>query len=178
MAASMIVVFFLVVILQLSGHFIPFVVKQVMKVLFQDSEMERSIKVQMKNLVEEQSKLHVKEEFPKFARIDRKINKLRDELKKIRQSKTAKSFTISWGLTIALNSLQTVCLVSLIWMYRYEPLLVLNEDWFWPLSWFIAFPSGVPGAIGITCWILICNNVLKRGQMMINAVWMPSKQET
>ena len=52
-----------------------------MRILFQDSQFEGSLKAQIKQLGEEQSKLSVKEEFPKFARIDRKLNKLKEELK-------------------------------------------------------------------------------------------------
>ncbi|XP_038078716.1 guided entry of tail-anchored proteins factor 1-like [Patiria miniata] len=178
MAASMFVVFLAVFVLHLSRYFIPSIVKQVTKILFQDSQVEGSLKIKIKKLGDEQSELNVKEEFPKFARIDRKINKLKDELKKIRQSKTAKSFTVSWGLTLALNSVQTCCFIFLIWRYRHEPMLILNEEWLWPLSWFIAFPSAVPGAVGITCWILLCNNILKRGQVMITAAWAPENQET
>ena len=36
-------------------------------------------------------------------------------------------------------------MLSLIWTYRYEPLLELPPEWLFPVQQIVAFPTGVPG---------------------------------
>ncbi|XP_071800501.1 guided entry of tail-anchored proteins factor 1-like [Asterias amurensis] len=176
MAASMVVVFLFISLLHLSKYCIPHIVKQVMRYVFGEKQEEGRKKAELMQLQEEQSQLNVKEDFPKYARIERKINKIKDDMKKLRQGKTAKTFTFSWGLTLALNALQTCCLISVIWRYRYEPMIMLKEEWLWPLAGVVSFPSGIPGALGISIWILICNNILKRAGKIVS--FMNTKTET
>ena len=38
-------------------------------------------------------------------------------------------------------------MISLIFMYKNDPLILLSPDWFIPLNRFIAFPTGVPGNV-------------------------------
>ncbi len=56
---------------------------QVIRYVFGEKQMEGRKRDELTQLQEEQSQLNVKEEFPKYARIERKINKIKDDMKKL-----------------------------------------------------------------------------------------------
>lgn len=161
-AITLLLVFLLVLLLNIFQHYSSPFVSWLTKRVFYDSEKMTLLKDELKEVTEEQAALDMKEEFPKYARLGRKKTKIQDQLKSFRQSKTKESLTFSWGLTLLFNILHTVCLISLIVRYRYVELINLNPEWFWPISSLLAFPTGMPGAVGITCWVILCNVVLGR----------------
>ncbi|XP_041462021.1 guided entry of tail-anchored proteins factor 1-like [Lytechinus variegatus] len=126
-------------------------------------------KRELQDLLDQQSEINMKEEFAKYAKVERKIIKLKEELKSLKNSQVATRFTVSWGLTLALNTVYSIFMIGLIWTYRYEPVILLEEEWTWPFGRILAFPCGVPGAIGITAWLAVCSAMVARLQESVKS---------
>ncbi|KAG8591034.1 hypothetical protein GDO81_007022 [Engystomops pustulosus] len=76
------------------------------------------------------------------------------------KARTGQQAKIKWVVSIVFYVLQAALMVSLIWKYYSEPVMVLPSKWIAPLERLVAFPTGIPGAVGITCWLVVCNKVV------------------
>ncbi|XP_075053361.1 guided entry of tail-anchored proteins factor 1 isoform X2 [Mixophyes fleayi] len=100
------------------------------------------------------------DEFARYARLERKINKMTDKLKTHVKGRTAQLAKIKWVVSIVFYVLQAALMISLIWKYYLEPVTVVPSKWIAPLERLVAFPTGVAGGVGITCWLVVCNKVV------------------
>ncbi|XP_041343707.1 guided entry of tail-anchored proteins factor 1 [Pyrgilauda ruficollis] len=76
------------------------------------------------------------------------------------KARTAQLAKIKWVINIVFYILQAALMISLIWKYYSEPVTVLPSKWLAPLERLVAFPTGVAGGVGITCWLVVCNKVV------------------
>lgn len=83
-----------------------------------------------------------------------------DKLKTHVKARTAQLAKIKWVISVAFYILQAALMVTLIWTYYSVPVAVVPSRWITPLDRLVAFPTGVAGGVGITCWILVCNKVV------------------
>ncbi|XP_053209810.1 guided entry of tail-anchored proteins factor 1-like [Panonychus citri] len=130
----------------------PNFVKLVLWIFFKDSQLEKNLRKQITELKTELGTINMTQEFVKYAKIQRKINKMTEDLKNRGNTKTMlklKVQVIVYGICYVTMGLTTT---YLIWSYRYTPLARLDHNLLFPLGPILAFPTGVEGAIGITCW--------------------------
>ncbi|KAL4232698.1 hypothetical protein ACF0H5_007386 [Mactra antiquata] len=132
------------------------------------TDEELNLRQQVRDLKSEQGAISMSDEFAKYMKLQRKIDRLVDQVKKMGSSRSQKITMFSMGVKVVINILHGIVMVSLILYYKNEPLYMLPESWFFPVNRFIAFPTGVPGGIGITCWILVCSSVVYRMKNFIN----------
>ncbi|XP_056612938.1 guided entry of tail-anchored proteins factor 1 [Triplophysa dalaica] len=132
--------------------------------LFQkDAEQETEMRTEIQNLRMELSSISMMDEFARYARLERKINKMTDQLKTLVKSRTAQQAKMKWVVNIAFYILQAALMISLILKYYADPVTVVPSKWISPLEKLVAFPSGVAGGVGITCWLVVCNKVVAVG---------------
>ncbi|XP_018586940.1 tail-anchored protein insertion receptor WRB-like isoform X2 [Scleropages formosus] len=133
---------------------------QLSKVFQKDAEAEMEMRTDIQEMKMELSTVSMMDEFARYARLERKINKTTDKLKSHVKSRTAYQAKVKWGVNIVYHVLQAVLMVTLIWKFYASPVTVLPSKWIVPLERLVAFPSGVAGGVGITCWLVVCNKVV------------------
>ncbi|XP_066513986.1 guided entry of tail-anchored proteins factor 1-like [Hoplias malabaricus] len=133
------------------------------RVLQKDAAQEMEMRTEIQNMRLELSTINMMDEFARYARLERKINKTTDKLKTHVKSRTAQQAKMKWVVNIVFYILQAALMVSLIWKYYADPVTVLPSKWISPLERLVAFPSGVTGGVGITCWLVVCNKVVAIG---------------
>nr|XP_011959198.3 guided entry of tail-anchored proteins factor 1 isoform X2 [Ovis aries] len=121
------------------------------RVLQKDAEQESQMRAEIQGMKQELSTVNMMDEFARYARLERKINKMTDKLKTHVKARTAQLAKIKWVAAL---------MVSLIWKYYSVPVAVVPSKWITPLDRLVAFPTRVAGGVGITCWILVCNKVV------------------
>ncbi|CAN0221840.1 unnamed protein product [Lampetra planeri] len=124
-----------------------------------DSGRELELREELRKMRRELATISVMDEFARYARLERRINKASDELKTSLQARTTQLTTMKWVINISFYTLQAVVMITLIWNYYSTPVAMLPSKWVSPLEKLVAFPTGVPGGIGITCWLLVCNKI-------------------
>ncbi|XP_064488719.1 guided entry of tail-anchored proteins factor 1-like isoform X2 [Ornithodoros turicata] len=144
--------------------FIPLVVRVVLQIISQESEMESNLRRQVCDLKAELGGISIVDEFAKYAKIQRKINKMSEEITHQAQLKTTYTFKVRLAATAALYALVAMTVVYLLWNYRSQPIVVLPEGWLSPLSSWLAPSADYPGGIGLTPWLLISASV---GRLMV-----------
>ncbi|XP_075565551.1 guided entry of tail-anchored proteins factor 1 isoform X2 [Pelecanus crispus] len=130
------------------------------RLLQKDAEQESQMRAEIQNMKQELSTISMMDEFARYARLERKINKMTDKLKTHVKARTAQLAKIKWVINIVFYILQAALMISLIWKYYSEPVTVLPSKWLAPLERLVAFPTGVAGGVGITCWLVVCNKVV------------------
>ncbi|XP_030887170.1 tail-anchored protein insertion receptor WRB isoform X2 [Leptonychotes weddellii] len=130
------------------------------RLLQKDAEQEAQMRAEIQDMKQELSTVNMMDEFARYARLERKINKMTDKLKTHVKARTAQLAKIKWVISVAFYVLQAALMVSLIWKYYSVPVAVVPSKWITPLDRLVAFPTRVAGGVGITCWILVCNKVV------------------
>uniref|UniRef100_A0A9L0R4Z4 Guided entry of tail-anchored proteins factor 1 n=3 Tax=Equus TaxID=9789 RepID=A0A9L0R4Z4_HORSE len=130
------------------------------RVLQKDAEQESQMRAEIQDMKQELSTVNMMDEFARYARLERRINKMTDKLKTHVKARTAQLAKIKWVISVAFYILQAALMVSLIWKYYSVPVAVVPTKWITPLDRLVAFPTRVAGGVGITCWILVCNKVV------------------
>ncbi|XP_070606537.1 guided entry of tail-anchored proteins factor 1 isoform X1 [Erythrolamprus reginae] len=130
------------------------------KLLQKDAEQESEMRSDIQSMKQELSTISMMDEFARYARLERKINKMTDKLKTYVKTRTAQLAKIKWVINIVFYILQGALMITLIWKYYSEPVTVLPNKWLAPLERLVAFPTGVAGGVGITCWLVVCNKVV------------------
>ncbi|XP_066555720.1 guided entry of tail-anchored proteins factor 1 [Amia ocellicauda] len=149
-----------VLLCNLVKTLLPTVSSLLSKVLQKDAEQETQMRMEIQDMKQELATISMMDEFARYARLERKINKMTDKLKTHVKSRTAQLAKIKWVVNIVFYILQAALMISLIWKYYADPVTVLPSKWIAPLERLVAFPSGVAGGVGITCWLVVCNKVV------------------
>nr|XP_021155207.1 tail-anchored protein insertion receptor WRB isoform X1 [Columba livia] len=113
------------------------------RLLQKDAEQESEMRAEIQNMKQELSTISMMDEFARYARLERKINKMTDKLKTHVKARTAQLAKIKWVINIVFYILQAALMISLIWKYYSEPVTVLPSKWLAPLERLVAFPTGV-----------------------------------
>ncbi|XP_075768147.1 guided entry of tail-anchored proteins factor 1 isoform X1 [Pelodiscus sinensis] len=130
------------------------------RLLQKDAEQESQMRAEIQNMKQELTTISMMDEFARYARLERKINKMTDKLKTHVKARTAQLAKIKWVINIVFYILQAALMISLIWKYYSEPVTILPSKWLAPMERLVAFPTGVAGGVGITCWLVVCNKVV------------------
>lgn len=132
----------------------------VSRLLQKDAEQESYMRSDIQSMRQELSSISMMDEFARYARLERKINKMTDKLKTHVKARTGQLAKIKWVVSIIFYVLQAALMICLIWKYYSEPVTVLPSKWIAPLERLVAFPTGIAGGVGITCWLVVCNKVV------------------
>uniref|UniRef100_A0A8C6ARK3 Guided entry of tail-anchored proteins factor 1 n=1 Tax=Monodon monoceros TaxID=40151 RepID=A0A8C6ARK3_MONMO len=115
------------------------------RVLQKDVKQESQMRAEIQGMKQELSTVSMMDEFARYARLERKINKMTDKLKTHVKARTAQLAKIKWVISVAFYILQAALMVTLIWTYYSVPVAVVPSRWITPLDRLVAFPTGVAG---------------------------------
>ncbi|CAG2164982.1 unnamed protein product, partial [Oppiella nova] len=120
--------------------FIPLIVKLVLTVFLNETQMEESLRRQIRDLKTELSDISMSDEFAKYAKIQRKLNKAKDQLKSQSDAQTIFRIKAKVFLYIILYAISSMVTMYLLWNYRYEVLFRLPDHLFYPFGLLLSFP--------------------------------------
>ncbi|WVQ72047.1 protein GET1 [Cryptococcus sp. DSM 104548] len=128
------------------------------------SSTARKQKALRKQVLEDKAELgrtSSQDQFAKWAKIRRKLDKGMADLEKINSTLQASrsSFTskFSWLLWLLTTGAQFV----LVWWFRKQPVFWIPEGWVpYPVAWVLSFPSAPLGAVSSGAWGAVCKKVL------------------
>lgn len=131
-------------------------VKILMLITGCDSLKQVKLRNEINDYQKELNKISMVDEFARYAKIQRRQNKVKQELKSMDDSKNYFLIKIKYVTLFVVYVLNGILTSYLMWNYRYEPLLMLpSTEIFYPVGWILSFPTGVSGGIGLTPWMAI-----------------------
>nr|XP_022293678.1 tail-anchored protein insertion receptor WRB-like [Crassostrea virginica] len=130
--------------------------------VYKITDNELSIRTEIKDLKSEQDTISMTEEFAKHAKLQRRIDKLSAEVKRLAAVRNSKIAVVNIGVKAGIYVCQAILMLVIVLTNRSEPLLLFPENWFYPFHNIVALPTGVPGGLGVVCWIMVCRTAVNR----------------
>jgi len=127
-----------------------------------NSKENRNVEAEISLLKREQSDISMVKEFARYARLQRKINKLNEQLKNNIRENASKNLKIklTWNVLLYVFS-GILHLVFVYYNYRRTVLHELPSDLFSPISWLVRWPSSQVDTMSFLFWYSITNCVAK-----------------
>ena len=119
---------------------------------------KESLENELENLKNEQSQLSMIDDFAKYAKLQRKISPLQEEVSILSSNITQRQLLLQTMVHWIFHAVVSVLLLYQIYMHKYEPVLVVPPELVSPhiVSKIVSFPTGVPGNVGCVFWVFIC----------------------
>ncbi|GAA5825983.1 hypothetical protein JCM11251_000077 [Rhodosporidiobolus azoricus] len=100
------------------------------------------------------------DEFSKWARLRRKLDKTVQELEAANTDTASARKAFSTKFKSALWLLTTVVPFIISSYHRKSPVFWLPQGWFGPLGWWLSLPSAPAGALAVSLWTMSCKRTL------------------
>lgn len=162
MAMLLIVILVITIFFTIAPKFFKTISHQLTKHVIKPSANENDLKEELKRLIKELQSLNMVDEFPKYARTERRINKLKSETQSIAQKRREVFLKMKLGVNVAYHILQVFVFICLIYNFRHEAVVVFPPEWLFPIGSLISFPSGVSGAVSTAVWIVVCRSTIPK----------------
>jgi len=153
--------FWLTLILVFFGSLFPNIIKWVMFLLFRTSDEEVQLRGELKTLRRELASVSPVDEFARYARLQRKINKIEEQVMSKGQSRMDVRESLRWKSTKAVQALIGSVLVYITLTCRAEPVAWGLSNNLWPLGSLLQYPTGVEGTVSTVMWLFICNSACR-----------------
>ncbi|EAU90959.1 hypothetical protein CC1G_02346 [Coprinopsis cinerea okayama7 len=137
---------------------------------------QRSLKTEILNNKTELLKTSAQDQFAKWAKLRRSVDKGLAELEKLNSEiATAKSSfstkfnAVIWALTSGVN-------LVIGWWYGRKAVFYLPEGWMGPLTWWFSFPFAPRGSVSVGVWSFACKRVLLVLERMVKELFFAETQ--
>ncbi|KIK69161.1 hypothetical protein GYMLUDRAFT_255734 [Collybiopsis luxurians FD-317 M1] len=134
------------------------------------AERQRKLKTDILNTKAELLKTSAQDQFAKWAKLRRSVDKGLADLEKLNSEmaaiKTSFSVRFSSGIWICTTGAQFV----IGWWYRKAAVFYLPPGWFGPLGWLLAFPFAPKGSVSVGMWQMACRRVIKVGERAVKEI--------
>lgn len=167
----MIFILILVILFAILPNYSQKISSIISKYVYRVTDSEMNIRAEIKDLKTEQETISITEEFAKYAKLQRKIDKHTAEVKRLAALRNSKSAVVNMGVKAGIYITQAILMLVIVLTNKNEPLLMFPESWFYPLHNIVALPTGVPGGLGVVCWIMACRTAVAR----ITSLWFMSQ---
>ncbi|WWD19245.1 protein GET1 [Kwoniella shandongensis] len=115
------------------------------------------------------------DEFAKWAKLRRKLDKGIADLEKINTTLTSSKTSFSVKFNSLLWILMTGSQLFLVWWYRKQPIFWLPQGWVpKPVAWILSFPSAPLGSVSSGAWGAVCKRVLQSVEEIVKAILEPT----
>ncbi|WWC63511.1 uncharacterized protein I303_106114 [Kwoniella dejecticola CBS 10117] len=115
------------------------------------------------------------DEFAKWAKIRRRLDKGLADLEKLNTQMTSSKGSFTTKFKTFLWVITSGSKLVLVWWFRKKPVFWLPEGWVpYPIAWLISFPSAPIGSVSSGAWSTICTRVLVSLEEIVKALLAPS----
>ncbi|KAE8541925.1 protein GET1 [Cryptococcus gattii VGV] len=119
------------------------------------------------------------DEFAKWAKLRRKLDKGLADLEKANNNLSSSRSSFSKKFSTLLWLMTTGAQFLLSWWFRKQPIFWLPEGWVpYPVAWLLSFPSAPIGSVSSGAWGAICRCVLNTLQEIIQSLLAPAPAGT
>ncbi|WFD15457.1 glutamine amidotransferase subunit [Malassezia arunalokei] len=144
-----------------NPDFAQFRIAYVRIVHFSASSKLSSMKKDLFETRQQMNMTSAQDEFSKWARLRRKVDKLTAQVDEQNKSLASTQFMFSIMFKVFMFVLNSAVPFALNWYFKWTPMFYLPPgDWFGPLGYFFSFPNAPAGAVSSTVWTTVCGRVL------------------
>jgi len=155
----LIAIFFVVLCFDSLGRFIKYAVSYFVSLWDENRIRLKSLRKGFGEFQSELQNLSAKDEFAKYARVQRKVNKTKSEISNIVAERKQRVAKFLYPLKILIYILNVSSTIALLVMYRNILCGDIPVPWLSPFDSIISFPLSNPGKISVPVWIFMCRIV-------------------
>ncbi|XP_021936922.1 tail-anchored protein insertion receptor WRB-like [Zootermopsis nevadensis] len=141
--------------------FNPIIIKHVLSLLCMELQQERILQNEILVLQREMACISIIDEFAKHARLQRKLNKVQEELKSRANERMCLLVKLQFVITYVAQAIMQLVMLFLVWNYKYTPVIIIPEKWLHPTNSIFSWPTDTFGGISITIWLIITGTVAR-----------------
>lgn len=142
--------------------FLPVIVRSLLSCVCVVSAHERELKAEEANVKAELATISMTDEFAKYARMQRRLNKVQDELKSLAASRLESQAKTKIVVLYATQFILGIITCCFVWMYKHVPVATFPPNWMKPFGALLSWPSGVDGGISIIMWMFCVGHVARK----------------
>ncbi|KAF7357702.1 Protein GET1 [Mycena venus] len=128
---------------------------------------QRKLKSDFLNLKAELLRTSAQDQFAKWAKLRRSVDKGLADLEKLNGEISARKSAFSLRFNTAIWILTTGLQFVVGWWYRKAAVFYLPPGWLGPLGWWLALPFAPAGSVSVGVWQMACKRVLKVGERVV-----------
>lgn len=152
------ITFWFITVFVFLGAILPGILKWFLQLTYRTTATELKLRCEFREMQKELATIPMVDEFARYAKLQRKMNKVEEEILAKGQSRMDQRESIRTKWIRRFQILNGLVLVYISATQRYEPVFIGITEWFWPFNHVLAYPSGVDGSISTIVWLLICSN--------------------
>ncbi|CAK9783905.1 unnamed protein product [Cutaneotrichosporon oleaginosum] len=123
----------------------------------------------------ELAKTSSQDEFAKWAKLRRKVDKGLADLETTNTSLSSARAAFGLRFSSLIWVVTTGASFFLVWWYRRVPVFWLPAGWVpGPVAWVLAFPGAPRGSVSVGAWSTVCKQVLLTAEGIVKALLAPT----
>ncbi|XP_049838899.1 guided entry of tail-anchored proteins factor 1-like isoform X1 [Schistocerca gregaria] len=142
--------------------FLPVIVRSLLSCICVASAHERELKAEEAHVKAELAAISMIDEFAKYARTQRKLNKIQNELKTVAASRLESQAKTKIAVLYAAQFVLGIITCCFVWMYKHVPVATFPPNWMKPFGAFLSWPSGIDGGISIVIWLFCVGHIARK----------------
>ncbi|ORY35685.1 protein GET1 [Naematelia encephala] len=136
---------------------------------------QRTLRSQVLKEKADLAKTSSQDEFAKWAKLKRKVEKSLADLETINSQLGSAKTSFSLRFSSVLWLVTTGAQLVLVWWYRRQPVFYLPQTWTpGVVRWILSFPSAPSGSVSSGAWCTVCKRVLSTLEEIVKDLILPS----
>ena len=142
------------------GYVVPILIEYITSRLYTATKHTMELRSELFNLKQEMIGISIVDEFAKYAKLQRKYNKLEGTLKEKANERLSSRLKVQVFVTGGFHVLNGLFMVVLLFLYRNKPVIVLPRGTLWPLQNLLSWPCYHEDSISLVVWFVIARLVM------------------
>ncbi|XP_078039282.1 guided entry of tail-anchored proteins factor 1 isoform X2 [Augochlora pura] len=142
-------------------YVIPVFIKYATTRFYTETSYDLELRTDLINLKQEMTGISIVDEFSKYAKLQRRCNKIEEVLKKSANKRLSSRMKVQLTVTYGFRLLNVLLMLILLYLYKNTPVIVFPKGMLWPIQNLLNWPCyvGQEDSISFFMWIIIASNI-------------------
>ncbi|XP_053980259.1 guided entry of tail-anchored proteins factor 1-like [Hylaeus anthracinus] len=141
-------------------YIVPILIKYVTSRLYTITKHDMELRDDLVNLKHEMLGISIVDEFAKYAKLQRKCNKIEGILKETAYKRLSSRMKIQLFITYGFRILNGLFELILSYLYKNKPVIIFPKGMLWPIQNFLSWPCSQEDSISLIVWLVIARLVV------------------
>ncbi|KAK1132144.1 hypothetical protein K0M31_016275 [Melipona bicolor] len=144
----------------LLEYIFPSLIRYITSRLYTLNKHDLELRKNLVHLKQEMTGISIVDEFSKYAKLQRKYNKLESTLKEKVNERLSSRMKMQISITYGFRMLNGLLMFILLYLYRNKPVIILPKGILWPIQNLLSWPCYHEDSISMIMWLIIARLVV------------------
>ncbi|KOX68060.1 Tail-anchored protein insertion receptor WRB [Melipona quadrifasciata] len=144
----------------LLEYIFPSLIRYITSRLYTLNKHDMELRKNLVHLEQEMTRISIVDEFSKYAKLQRKYNKLESTLKEKVNERLSSRMKMQISVTYGFRMLNGLLMFILLYLYRNKPVIILPKGILWPIQNLLSWPCYHEDSISLIMWLIIARLVV------------------